>query len=479
MERIFPEGKKVYFLDTSVIMHDPEAIERLSADGNIAVILIHVLAELDKSKKFRDQGGINSRTASRLLDSYREIGKLNEGVETKSGGRVVVDCDGHEEYFNDRLIGLDKTVDNRIVATAIWWKENSRGKYEKVAVVTKDINLRVVANTFGVEAEDYERDKRIKRIDELYPGSTKIILPDKDAGILTELPQKKSVSIDHLSPEGRDMFKGLYPNECVYLDFSGKRSLAIYKKKSRGIVWAGKPSKGGDDRGVFPTNDEQVFEYALLTDSTIPLSTVTGPAGTGKTLISLLAGIDQLDYGDGKGLYKTVRIYRPNVELGNSLGYLPGTMGQKFEPWMEPIFDNLSLIISGGSYAEICGKPKGEISESDAAKASIEMLIERGLLSIQPINYARGRSLHNSFIIIDEAQNLTPHEVKTLVTRVGRNTKIVLTGDPTQIDNPYLDAVSNGLTHAVERLKGQGWAASITLRIGERSLVAERAAALL
>ncbi len=476
MERDFPDGKKVYFLDTSVIMHDPEAIEKLSADGNIVVILIQVLVELDKSKKFRDQAGMNSRTASRMLDSYREAGKLSAGVPTKSGGKVVVDCDGQEEYFAGKLGSLEKTVDHRIVATAMWWREHSGDKYEKVAVVTKDINLRVIADAFGVEAEDYETDKRIRKIDELYPGSVKIILPDEDAMILTDLPQKKSFSIDRLTPEGKDMFKRVLANECVYLDVAGRRLLAVYKKKRRELIWAGKPVKTEDGR-VAPKNDEQVFEYALLMDKDIPLVMVTGGAGTGKTLISLLAGMDQMDYG--KETYKAVRVYRPNVELGNPLGYLPGTMGQKFEPWMEPIFDNLSLIISDGSYEEICGKPKGEISESKAKGTSIEMLMDQKLLSIESINYARGRSLHKSFIIVDEAQNLTPHQVKTLVTRAGKGTKVVLTGDPTQIDNPYLDAVSNGLTNAVERLKGQDWAASITLRVGERSLLAERAAALL
>ncbi len=474
--RSFPDGKKVYVLDTSVLMHDPETVEKISADGNIVVISVHVLKELDKSKKFQDQKGANSRFVSRVLDEYRSQGSLNVGIPTKSGGIIVVDCDGHEEYFQKYLSGLEKTVDNRIIATALLWKYESNGKYEKVALLSKDINLRVVANAFDLDAEDYERDKRIRRIEELYTGSTRITMSDEDTNLLLiNFPKDKVLQISRLCPENQKKLNKLLPNECLHISISGKDITAIFKKKKQELRWIKRSTEMSKNKKVMPVNIEQTFEYELLTDDEVSIVTVVGGAGTGKTLISLLAGIDQVEAGK----YKTVLVYRPNIEIGTPLGFLPGDIGQKFAPWMLPIIDNLSLITGLDDYDETCGK-KGEISKADAANITLDYLTgPDGYLKIHPMNFVRGRSLNNAFVIVDEAQNLTPHQVKTIVTRAGKNTKFVLTGDCTQIDTPYLDPVSNGLSHTVERLKGQEKAGNIMLKKGERSALADMAAELL
>lgn len=487
MRENFPEGDKVYFLDTSAILHDPDSIEILSAGGNIVVILTHVLKELDNSKTFRDQAGINSRVASRLLEGYRQTGSLSDGIKTKNGGIILVDHDGNEEYFENRLIGLPKTVDNWIIATALYWKEKAGEKYRKIAIITKDINLRVMANVFGLKSEDYESDKHIKRITELYTGSKKITFPETERWILYELSHHGIVHMRQFSREIAGLFSDLLPNECLYLNVVGKRILAIFDKRLNALKWVKRPFESSREaRGyskakkIMPKNDEQAFLYSLLMNKNISLVSVTGPAGTGKTLISLLAAMLQVDLSEGglcpgeKGLYKTIMVYRPNLEIGNSLGFLPGKIDDKFAPWKVPILDNLSLILSDMIFNEMNRREK---PEADRRKVlTLKSFMEKGLLTIEPINYIRGRSLHGAFVLIDEAQNLTPHEVKTISTRAGIGTKIVFTGDYTQIDNPLLDAVSCGLTHVVQGMKGEVLAATIQLRKDERSSLSEKAA---
>jgi len=459
--------QKVYFIDTSVVLHDPSSVEKLSSGGNIVVFSVYVLFQLDKAKKDMESSvGFNSRAISRLLDECVKRGRLNRGVSTESGGLIIADASAHEEIFKKELLGVEKTVDTRIIASAISWKKKHKDEKQKVVVVSKDINLRVAANIFEVFAEDYESDKKIKRLDELYTGLREITLPDKDANhLLTDLPRLGSLSLKILSPESNELLEELYPNQCLVITIAGKTVLAIYKKKKRELVWVKKPrlASGGEKKksdDIAPRNIEQAFEYALLCDKEIAIVALSGKAGTGKTLISLLAATEQL------GDYNQVLVYRPTIEMGKELGFRPGDLGEKFAPFTRPILDNLELISP-----EFVKKP--EYNSDGIAQYC------NGMLEIHPINFARGRSLHSMYVIIDEVQNLTRIQTKSLLTRAGENTKCVLTGDCSQIDNPYLDAVSNGLAITIERLKGQEFFGCIMLRKSERCDVVDMITELL
>lgn len=459
-------AKKVFFVDTSVLIHDPGVIEKLSSGDNTVVLSIHVLYEIDKSKKFQDDKGLNSRMVSRKLDKYRENGRLSKGVKTESNGTIVVDCEGHEKIFEKELLGIEKTVDNRIIASALAWKHKAKNMGEKIIVVSKDINLRVASNAYGIFSEDFESDKNIRNIDELYTGLGEISLPEKDAHFfLTDFPRTKKLSLSDLSPESNVALNSFLPNQCLVISIAGKTVLAIYKKKKQELTWVQKPRMNDNvekkkDQDIFPKNIEQAFEYALLCDDDIPLVAVVGNAGTGKTLISILAATDQLDK------YNKIIVYRPNIEMGKDLGFLPGDVGEKFSPFTRPILDNLELV-----------SPES-LKRPDCNADGIPRYFN-GRLEIHPINFIRGRSINNAFVIVDEAQNLTRLHTKSLITRAGYNTKFVLTGDCTQIDSPYLDAISNGLAFTVEILKGREFFGSIMLRKSERSDLVEMVARLM
>ena len=469
-KRIFPKGKKVYFIDTSVIMHDPSVVEKLSSDNNIVVLSVCVLAELDKAKKFQDEKGVNARTVSRLLDEYRAQGSLNIGVKTKRDGVIVVDCNGTEKSFKKFMPGMEKTNDNRIIATALQWKTESGTRYEKIALISKDINLRVTANAFGLDAEDYENDKSIQKLDELYAGFAKLSLDEPE--LIGEIHRNSFFPVAGLSETSRAKINLLFPNQCLELEVGGKTALAIFKKAKGVLECVQKSRVKGDGRekklAVTPRNEEQALAYKLLMDPSISLVALSGTAGTGKTLFALLAALEQLEQ------YRYIKVYRPNEEIGNKLGFLPGDLGDKFAPWMEPIFDNLKILLKN-SDDQGSGKPYG----SKGNKMTMDHLMENGTLEISPLNFVRGRSISDSFMIVDETQNITPGLAKTILTRAGENTKVVLTGDCSQIDTPYLDSVSNGLTHVIERFKGQEVFGTITLRMGERSEFSKLVAQLL
>lgn len=472
MRRIFPVGKKVYFIDTSVIMHDPSVVERLSSDNNVVVLSVCVLAELDKAKKFQDEKGVNARTVSRLLDEYRSCGSLNEGVKTKRDGVIVVDCNGTDKSFKRFMPGIEKINDNRIIATALQWKADSGTKYEKIAVISKDINFRIMANAFGIDAEDYESDKNIQTLDELYTGFAKLSLCEPD--LITEIYQKGFFQVSLLSKNSQSQINVLFPNQCLELEVDGKTVLAIFKKAKGILECVKKPKLINEEtskRGklaIAPRNVEQALAYRLLMDPSISLVALSGTAGTGKTLLALSAAFEQLGTQ-----HHSIRVYRPNEEIGNKVGFLPGDLGDKFAPWMEPIFDNFRVIIKEDDQGY--GKPDGKSGN----KMTIAYLMERGMLEISPLNFVRGRSIGDSFMIVDEAQNITPKLAKTILTRAGEGTKVVLTGDCSQIDTPYLDSISNGLTHVIERFKGQEIFGTITLRQGERSEFSKLVAQLL
>lgn len=468
-KRVFPDGKNVYFIDTSVIMHNPIVVEKLSSDGNVVVLSIYVLAELDAAKKFQDEKGVNARTIARLLDEYRSQGSLVSGVKTKSGGVIVVDHNGDDKAFKKRMAGLEKTNDNRIIDTALRWKNESEGKYKKIALVSKDINLRVKANAFGIDSENYESDKSIAKLDELYSGFADISLETSD--FLRLLNQNGSFSVDVLS--GLDLAKTgiLMPNQCLEINASEKTALAIFKKSQGVFTLVKKPFRTSLEEeknlSVKPRNNEQAFAFKLLMDQTISLIALSGKAGTGKTLFALLAAFEQLG-----APYKGIEVYRPNEEIGNKLGALPGDVSEKFGPWTKPIFDNLKLVLRNGNN-------DGKRQVGKGHRITMDYLIRSGQFDIMPINFIRGRSINDTFVIIDEAQNLSPHEIKTILTRAGEGTKMVLTGDCSQIDTPYLDPVSNGLSYAIERFKGQDVFGTLTLQHGERSHLSELAAKLM
>ncbi len=437
---------KYYVLDTNVLLHDPQALFKF--EENDVVVPITVIEEIDRFKKELSETGRNARHVSRYLDSLRKKSHLLEGVKIDSGGTLRVML-----YTEDSLKRLppelaDDRGDNRILAVALDLKATGD---KGVVFVTKDTNLRIKADALGLTAEDYESDK--VSIDELYSGQAEVMV-DKE-------------TVDRFYSEGAiDLKDGDYfPNQCLTLVDSANPShtaLGRYDAAMGRVLPLIKVPKEGA-WGIHPRNREQQFAIDLLLNDDIQLVTLVGKAGTGKTLLAIAAGL--LKSADD-GSYNRLLVSRPVFPLGKDLGFLPGDIEEKLAPWMQPIFDNVELLL-------------GSVDEQGKRKRGYKELVELGLLEIEALTYIRGRSIPMQFLIVDESQNLTPHEIKTIITRAGEGTKIVLTGDPYQIDNPYVDSSSNGLTYVVEKFKGQAIAGHIILSKGERSCLAELAANLL
>ena len=440
--------KKIFVVDTNVILHDPTAILRF--EDNEIVLPIAVIEELDRFKKQPEMTGRNAREVSRTLDNLRQQGNLTTGVKLSNGGTLrVALSDRHT--LKELPPELDGGVaDNSILAVGMQCKQRCQCP---VIVVSKDTNLRIKADALGLNAEDYETDK--VDVDELYTGSTEVLV--------------NSEQIDEFFQAGSITLTGEFlPNQDITLVDNTNPShtaLGMVEGKSNKIIHLATLPKLGVSR-IQPRNREQRFALNLLLQDSIKLVTLVGKAGTGKTLLAIAAGLQKV--ADEK-LYTRLLISRPVVPMGKDIGFLPGDINEKLTPWMQPLYDNFDLIFG---------------TQENAVKAGHwrrghEELIEMGILQIEPLTYIRGRTIPQQFLIIDEAQNLTPHEVKTIITRAGEGTKVVLTGDPDQIDNPYVDAASNGLTYVVERFKHEPLAGHITLTKGERSSLAERATALL
>ena len=440
--------KKIFVVDTNVILHDPTAILRF--EDNEIVLPIAVIEELDRFKKQPEMTGRNAREVSRTLDNLRQQGHLTTGVKLSNGGTLrVALSDRHT--LKELPPELDGGVaDNSILAIGMQCKQRCQCP---VIVVSKDTNLRIKADALGLNAEDYETDK--VDVDELYTGSTEVLV--------------NSEQIDEFFQAGSITLAGEFlPNQDITLVDNTNPShtaLGMIEGKSNKIIHLAALPKLGVSR-IQPRNREQRFALNLLLQDSIKLVTLVGKAGTGKTLLAIAAGLQKV--ADEK-LYTRLLISRPVVPMGKDIGFLPGDINEKLTPWMQPLYDNFDLIFG---------------TQENAVKAGHwrrghEELIEMGILQIEPLTYIRGRTIPQQFLIIDEAQNLTPHEVKTIITRAGEGTKVVLTGDPDQIDNPYIDAASNGLTYVVERFKHEPLAGHITLTKGERSSLAERATALL
>lgn len=451
---------KVFILDTSILVHDPNVIENL--DGNDVVIPIWAIEELDRGKSGHGFLGASSREVSRKLDLYRESGALRNGVATKTGGRLFVDYNGAD--WADLPVGLEQSNDNRILLVAMAWMKKK--KDHDVILLTKDLNLRIKANACGISTDDYKHDKKIARIEELYSGRISIEVGSSGLKIFEELPAKKCMPAELVAQLASLNLDDFPPNiGCKFI--SGDRYiLAIYNKRNNAFDFVSKPKRLGDkSKSIQPINDEQALAFKLLLDHHIRLVTLVGKAGTGKTLISLLAAHHQLGAEENKA--NRILVWRPNVEIGRSLGFLPGTIDEKFAPWSEPICENMKLIVGPDQIKD--GKRFDMVGE----------MIKFGHLDIQPINYALGSTKHKAIIIIDEAQNLTPREAAALITRCGEHSKVVMTGDPYQIYNPYLDPTSNGLTYVVERFRGHQIFGHITMLKSERSELAELAADIL
>ncbi|MBZ4416449.1 PhoH family protein [Myxococcus sp. RHSTA-1-4] len=438
--------RKNFILDTNVLLHDPRSIYGFK-DNNV-IIPIYVIEEIDQFKRDLSELGRNARLVARYLDSFRAEGSLKEGVPLPHGGMLRVN-------FTDRELPLSMAdsnlMDNRILAVAIDLMEKEPDT--QAVFITKDTNLRIRADALGLIAEDYDAER--VEITELYTGFTERLVPRDlvdqmyKQGAEVELP-----GADSLAPNQLVLLKDeTNPSHTAMGRFHGTKSRLVPLLRSiKDGTW-----------GVRPRNMEQTFCLDLLLNDDIKLVTIVGKAGTGKTLLAIAAGLQKVTE---EGLYQKLLVSRPIFPLGRDIGYLPGSVEEKLNPWMQPIFDNVEFLMN--------------LSRADKkAGRGYHELLDLGLMEIEPLTYIRGRSLPNQFIIVDEAQNLTPHEVKTIITRVGDNTKIILTGDPFQIDNPYVDSTNNGLVHVVNRFKSEKIAAHITMAKGERSALAELAANLL
>ncbi|MBI4101616.1 MAG: PhoH family protein [Candidatus Nealsonbacteria bacterium] len=457
---------KGYVVDASVLLHDPDAVSNLAKDPeNFVVIPLCVLEELDRAKRDSGEKGFNARQVARMLDDLRRDGQesLKSGVRIgKDKGIILVDHDG--DGIKQLSPELEDSNDNRILVIAKKWQDAKPDR--PIAIVTKDINMRLKADAVGILANDYRQDKAVRDITQLYSGWMTIQVGDPS--ILTDLGPGRELQADRLA-EFTDL-SSLFPNQCCEIHCGSKYQLAVFKKRAGIFRYVAKPQKSDvewKNERVKPKNDGQALLAHLLRDPSIPLITVKGRAGTGKSLITFAMGYKQLSKA-----YRFLLIYKPIIEVGEkTLGLLPGDLQEKMEPWEAAVYDSFNLILGHD------GENNGQ--ENHSARTIIQDFLETGMMEISPISYIRGRSLNNAFIVVDEAQNLTPHEVKTLITRVGKDSKIVLAGDVEQIDNTYVDATSNGLSRAVELLKNHELAAHITLTQGERSELAELAACLM
>jgi PhoH-like ATPase len=438
--------EKNFVLDTNVLLHDPRSL--FTFEDNNVVIPIYVIEEVDKFKRDLSELGRNARLASRYLDALRAEGSLAEGVPLPGGGnlRVVV---SHRPLPS--AIGDAQLMDNRILSVALDIKEREPDR--KAVFITKDTSLRIRADAVGLEAQDYDAQR--VEISELYTGHREVLVP-------RELVDQMYKAGAEVAVPGAEV---VAPNEFVLLKDETNPSHTAMGRMS--------PSKGklvpllrvvkDGVWGIRPRNMEQSYTLDLLLNDDIKLITIVGKAGTGKTLLAIAAGLHKTTE---ESAYQKLLVSRPIFPLGRDIGYLPGDVEQKLNPWMQPIFDNVEFLMNLSRADKKAGRGHHE-------------LLDLGILEIEALTYIRGRSIPNQFIIVDEAQNLTPHEVKTIITRVGEGTKIVLTGDPFQIDNPYVDATSNGLVHVVNRFQKERIAGHITMTKGERSALAELAANLL
>ena len=434
---------KNYVLDTNVLLHDPNSV--LNFKHNNVLIPIDVIEELDRFKRESNELGSNARTFSRTLDKLREKGKLNKGVRLENGGCLrIVFPDKNESGL---LVFGNKTVDSRIVAMGLAIQK-AEPKIPTI-IVSKDINLRLKADAFGLDAEDYETDRVF--LTDLYTGMIEqTISAEKIAKFRTE---------GELEINGGSKY---FPNEyCTLTDETNPKRTALAKVDPTGTKLIPILDCREGIWGIKPRNKEQHFAFDALLDDKVKLVTLMGKAGTGKTLMAMAAGLKRtvLDRE-----FRRLVVARPTISMGKELGFLPGSLEEKLAPWMQPIHDALEML--------------SDLNMGHEHRRSTD-LMRTGSIVVEALSYIRGRSIANQFMVIDEAQNLTPLEVKTIITRVGHGTKIIFTGDPYQIDNPYVDSSSNGFNYIISKFRSHAIAAHIELQKGERSDLAELAANIL
>ncbi len=436
--------RKNFVLDTNVLLHDSNSLRAFG--DNVVNVPIYVIEELDTFKKDQSELGRNARRVAREIDGYRTAGNLRDGVPLPTGGliRVVLSKVKLPAEFS-----VAHQMDNSILATALHLCEIEPDV--QVVFVSKDTNLRIRADALGIHAEDY--DKEGMELSELYAGTAEI---DVEPELVDLIFAEGGFDRDRLGPG--QLFANQYltlrnryaPGRTALARVTGERIESVQRVK--GTIW-----------GVTPRNREQTFALDMLLRDDIQMCTLVGKAGTGKTLLAIAAGLQAVT---DQERYRKLLVSRPIFPMGRDIGYLPGTMSEKLNPWMQPIHDNIDFLTG-------LNAGKGQKAHS------YNEFVAQGIIEVEPLTYIRGRSLPAVFMVVDEAQNLTPHEVKTVLTRVGHGTKIVFTGDPYQIDHAYLDSVNNGLTYLVEKFKHEPLAAHVTLTKGERSPLAELAANIL
>ncbi len=436
--------KKTFVIDTNVLLHDPKAIFRF--EENDVVIPIWVVEEIDKFKREVTEIGRSAREVSRELDKLRLKGQIAKGVELETGGILSISMEIVDDSLPPTL--NEKKADNLILGVALSLKK----KKQKVVLVSKDTNLRIKANALEIEAQDYERGKI--HFEEFYSGWKSLKV--RSSSLIDKIYTERKLSLSEIEKPEQ-----IHPNQFFLLEsLDGTSKSALCRYDNDGALTLLEDIK--PVWGISPRNKEQRFALDLLLNDKISLVTLVGKAGTGKTLLAIASGLYKV--ADEKS-YKKLLVTRPIFPMGRELGFLPGELEEKLRPWMQPIFDNLELLL--------------HLTDTQKKTTPYKELTEHGILQIEALTYIRGRSIPNEYIIVDEAQNLTPHEVKTILTRAGERTKVVLTGDPYQIDNPYVDASSNGLTYVAEKFKELPIAGHITLTKGERSNLAEAAANML
>jgi PhoH-like ATPase len=437
---------KNYILDTNVLLHDPNSL--LSFEENNVLIPIEVIEEIDRFKRESSELGQNARGVSRMLDSFRGEGRLSEGVKLPTGGRlkIVFQKNGNGQAHGDGGFNAN-TVDNRILSLAAGIQKAQ--PRNPTILVSKDINLRIKADALGLQAEDYETDR--------------VFIKDLYTGMIERPVSPQQLASFRANGEWElDAGRKYFPNEyCTLIDETNPKRTALAKVDPKGTKLVPIMDSREGVWGIKPRNREQHFAFDALLDDRVKLVTLMGKAGTGKTLLAMAAGLKRTVHDRE---FRRLVVARPTISMGKELGFLPGSLEEKLAPWMQPIHDALELLsdLNMGQEHRRCGD-----------------LMRSGSIVVEALSYIRGRSIANQFMIIDETQNLTPLEAKTIITRVGSGTKVVFTGDPYQIDNPYVDSSSNGFNYVVSRFRAEAIAAHIELQKGERSELAELAANIL